>query len=187
MNPLGTLAPTRRVDETIEARRPIGAALLHPLSLVSLAVLVVNDHYLKQHHSGALSGKLSDFAAVLLLPLVLAALSNLVASRVLGRLPSAQVRNGHLVAATVLAMLVLALPEVSPLAERAYRHGFGVLLWPFRAALSLVLEGRVHGIRPVGATADVTDLIALPMGLVALALGWERTQRRGKMPFRRAI
>jgi hypothetical protein len=137
--------------------------------------LVVNDHYLKHHHPGLLSGKLSDFAAVLLLPLVLVAFTDLFFQGLARRLPSPRVRNGYLVGAVVLAMLVLALPEVSPLAESAYRHGFGVLQWPVRALASLVLEGKLPELRPVGATADVTDLVALPMGPVALWLGWERT------------
>jgi hypothetical protein len=158
-------------------RRPIGAALLHPLTLVALVTLVVNDHHLKHHHPGLLSGKLSDFAAVLLLPLVLAALIDLLFERITGRLPGRRVRNSYLVGAVVLAMLVLALPEVSPLAESAYRQGFGILQWPFRALGSLVLEGTLPALRPVGATADVTDLVALPMGPVALWLGWERAMR----------
>ena len=61
-----------------QARAP-GAALLHPALPSSLLVLLVNDHWLKRTHPGVLSGKLSDFATMLLLPVLLHALFELVA------------------------------------------------------------------------------------------------------------
>ena len=45
--------------------------LLHPVFLVGLITLIVNDHFLKDAYHNALTGKLSDFAGVLILPLFL--------------------------------------------------------------------------------------------------------------------
>lgn len=66
------------VDGPSESRAP-RRALAHPLWLVALVVLVFNDHLLK----GAwlippwLTGKLSDFAGLLVAPLLVAAVANL--------------------------------------------------------------------------------------------------------------
>lgn len=53
------------------------AALLHPAWWVSLGVLLLNDHYLKGAGvlAGGVTGKLSDFAGMLMAPAVLAAVT----------------------------------------------------------------------------------------------------------------
>ncbi|NUN12184.1 MAG: hypothetical protein HUU55_00955 [Myxococcales bacterium] len=48
--------------------------LLHPLWVVSLCLLVVNDHWFKQVYPGWLSGKISDFVGLIVAPWVLCAL-----------------------------------------------------------------------------------------------------------------
>jgi hypothetical protein len=45
--------------------------LLHPATLVSLFVLVGNDHWCKYSHPGFVTGKASDFAGLVLLPMLL--------------------------------------------------------------------------------------------------------------------
>jgi hypothetical protein len=47
------------------------SAMLHPLTLLSLVLLVVNDHFLKWAHPSWLTGKLSDVAGMILAPIVL--------------------------------------------------------------------------------------------------------------------
>src|SRR5262245_49551402 len=61
-----------RRREDIEPAR----ALLHPLWVFSLGVLLLNDHYLKGSGvlPGWLTGKLSDFAGLVVAPVLLAAL-----------------------------------------------------------------------------------------------------------------
>jgi hypothetical protein len=59
-----------------------GDLLLRPVSVVSLVVLVVNDHWLKarlgtDRRFGAVTGKLSDVAGLVFFPLVLASLLEL--------------------------------------------------------------------------------------------------------------
>ena len=48
--------------------------LLHPVFLTGLFLLLLNDHYLKAAYGNWWTGKLSDFAGVLILPLFLRAL-----------------------------------------------------------------------------------------------------------------
>jgi len=51
------------------------SAMLHPLTLFSLVLLVLNDHFLKWAHPSWLTGKLSDVAGMILAPIVLSALT----------------------------------------------------------------------------------------------------------------
>ena len=60
-------------------RRP-GDLLLHPIAVLAVAVLVINDHVLKGLAPGLLTGKLSDLAGLLFFPLLLASVVELAAS-----------------------------------------------------------------------------------------------------------
>lgn len=148
-----------------------GAALLHPITLSSLLVLVVNDHVLKRVYPGTLSGKLSDFAGVVLLPLFLHAAFELTVARARRAPPSAVLSNRALGVCLVLALAAFALPEVWPAAETVYRYAFGVAHYPFRAMAALLGQRPLPPVVPAHSTADVTDLLALPMGFVAYAVG----------------
>lgn len=48
--------------------------LVHPVFLLGLVVLILNDHILKQQYHNAITGKLSDFAGLFIFPLFWAAL-----------------------------------------------------------------------------------------------------------------
>jgi len=147
--------------------RAPGCALLHPFAVLSLVVLVANDHWLKHAHPGLLSGKLSGFAAVLLLPLFLHTLFELSYRAVNARRPSARLANRALGACLALTCSVYAPPEIWPPAETAYRYGLGALQWPFRALWSVGHGQGAVGLVPVRATADPSDLAALVMLWVA--------------------
>jgi hypothetical protein len=144
-----------------------GGALLHPVTLTALVTLALNDHVLKRVCPGVVTGKLSDFAGVVLLPVFLHALIELTAARVLKRPLRAVAGDRWLLGCVVVSLLAFALPEVSPAAELAYRYGLGGAQWPFRALAALLTGHSLPDVRPVRATADVTDLLAVPMGLVA--------------------
>jgi len=117
--------------------RPLGAALLHPVALASLALLVVNDHVLKTRFPGVVTGKLSDFAGMVVAPLVLAAMIEVV-------LPTT--RRALVALGSALAVgLGFALAKTWAPASYVYEHAF---FW----------RGRVTLVR------DATDLVALPMG-----------------------
>lgn len=161
-------------DRAAAPARAPGTALLHPLAGLSWVVLVANDHWLKHAHPGLLSGKLSGFAAVLLLPLLLHALFELSYRALTTRPASTRTSNRALAACLALTCLVYALPELWPTAEVAYRYGLGALQWPFRSLWSLLRGEPGVGLVPVRATADPSDLVALSMLWVA----W-RVARRG--------
>jgi hypothetical protein len=148
-----------------------GGTLLHPAFLLALFVLLLNDHVLKRVCPGVLTGKLSDFAGVLLLPIFLHAVLELGSGRVLRKPLDTRSGDSMLVGCVVVSLFAFALPEVWKPAELAYRYGLGALRWPFQALFAFASGDAQHGLRPVRATADVTDLLALPMGFVAIRIG----------------
>jgi len=158
------------------ASRPAaGDALLHPAVVAALAVLVVNDHVGKDLARGTawatLTGKASDVAGVLFLPvLVVAGLELAAAARGRYRGPSA--RMAMIVAA--LVAVAFAAMKTHPLAGDVYRYATGALQWPWHAAVAAV-HGRVAPpVLPVRHVVDPTDLVALP------AAGWAIAQARAR-------
>lgn len=149
------------------SRRPAGALLFHPLTLGSVFLLLLNDHYLKAAFPSALTGKLSDFAGMFAAPLVLYSAIELALKRPMSRALSQRV----LAACVFGTALGFALPEVWAPADQAYRYGLAALRFPLRALHALLSFGAWPEFRPVVATADVTDLFALPMGLLAYRVG----------------
>ena len=147
-----------------------GGALLHPVMLLALVALVFNDHVLKATYPGVVSGKLSDFAVVVLLPLFLHGVVELLCARLGRPLPLAASRR-VLVAMLLVSSLVFALPEVWEPAERCYRYGLAGLRYPFRWLGALLSGHAAPRFLPVRATADLTDLLALPMTYVAWRVG----------------
>ena len=124
------------------ASSPSRQPLLHPLFLSALVLLVVNDHWLK----GAgilpswLTGKLSDFAGLIVAPVVLVSLLQLKSQR------------ARLTAHAAIA-LVFALTEISqPIADQL------ASLW------------HLAGISRAAFRADVTDLWALVVLPIPYAL-----------------
>lgn len=55
-----------------------GSILFHPVVLISILVLIVNDHYLKFNHTSTLTGKLSDFVGLIFFPLLAISIIELV-------------------------------------------------------------------------------------------------------------
>jgi len=96
---------------SIPDQKPFAArrALIHPLWLGALALLAINDHLLKGsgHLPGWLTGKLSDFAGLVVAPALLATLLRLSSRR-------------GLVAAHVATGAVFAAIKIFPDAARAF-------------------------------------------------------------------
>ena len=131
--------------------------LTHPVSLGAIALLVINDHVLKQLAPGVITGKLSDFAGLVFFPLLLAAAAE-----------HARIRRGTqtvLVAALATAAVFAAIKVCAPAAE-AYRVGLAALQWPFRAVRAVLTGEAMPRLARVAHVADRTDLVAL----VALAV-----------------
>lgn len=123
--------------------------LLHPLALIAIAVLVVNDHLLKAAFPGTWwTGKLSDFAGLVFFPLFLLALVELFGARASRR---------WAIGLIVLTGVVFASIELLPPAELVYRYGLGALQYPFRALATFSFPQ----FSPVEAYADPTDCLAL--------------------------
>ena len=166
------LGPTERPGRTPTP----GDGLLQPVALGAVAVLIVNDHVLKSAWPGAVTGKLSDVAGLIVAPLAIQAgweLITWVRSRWVG--PSKRVLA---VAIALVGVGFVAIQVWEP-AVTAYRWGLGVLQWPFQALAAVVLRGdTLPPIAAVSATPDAGDLIALPALGVAWWVGGRRSGRR---------
>ena len=136
--------------------------MLHPVAILAVALLLVNDHLLKAVAPGLLTGKLSDLAGMVFFPILLAELARVFARHVLRR----RVRVAALMPGAVVATaLVLIAVKTSPVAAMAWATSLGALQW-------LIGVGWMRGVplKPVAVVVDPTDLIALPMLLIPLVI-----------------
>jgi hypothetical protein len=138
--------------------------MLHPVALAALLVLVVNDHVLKRYAPGALSGKLSDVAILVVGPLFLQALWELATSHRAAWKPS----RTSLIGACVVTAAAFVFEKTLPIATEAYRMLWGALRWPLDALWVLVCHRGLPGFTRVAAVTDPSDLATLP----ALAGAW---------------
>ena len=116
--------------------------LCHPVTLLALVVLVINDHVLKAAFPGLVTGKLSDVAGLVLAPPLVAVLLTLVVPRLPAR-------------AAALVGLVAVGAGFALVKSSGYAAEVASSAWTALAGPSLV-------------RADWTDLFALP----ALGLAW---------------
>ena len=144
-----------------------GDGLLHPLALAAVALLIVNDHFLKQAYPGFVTGKLSDFAGLVFFPLLLVAAYEVGASAAARRSVIAG-RRALLLAAGATAVVFVAIKLVPAVNESAAR-----LLGAAQALVTLQATSR-----PAPFAMDATDLIALPSVLIAVALGVRRVDHQ---------
>ena len=91
--------------------------VLSPVFLVAVAVLIVNDHFIKANFPGVISGKLSDVAGLIFFPIMLVALAELVAL-VLPRHPYATSR-WFLYASVITAMVYVGVKYI-PFGQHLY-------------------------------------------------------------------
>jgi hypothetical protein len=124
--------------------------VLHPIAMAAIALLLVNDHWLKQAHPSLLTGKLSDVAGLTFFPLLVL----IILDRVWPARRALTVR-----AAASFTALAFALVKVVPAVTALYRHGLGFVQSPWSPS-------------PVEAVTDPTDLIALPCVLLAIAIAY---------------
>ena len=137
-----------------------GAVLLHPVVLVAVALLALNDHVLKAAWPGPLTGKLSDLAGLAFFPLVPVAVLEWVRGRPAGR--------GVVLGAVAATGVGVVAVKTQPAAEALYEQGLGLLQWPARALVPLVAGADVPPVVAVALARDVTDLAALPALAVPL-------------------
>jgi hypothetical protein len=125
------------------------AFFIHPIPLLAVATMALNDHWLKQTFPSWVTGKLSDFCGIFYLPIFILALLTLLRARGPSGdherdIPLTLVDTIGAIAFTDGLMLIV---KLSPLASRAIERFFAQYL--FRIAL----------------TPDPTDLIALVMNI----------------------
>jgi hypothetical protein len=153
-----------------------GDGLLHPAAVAGVALLLVNDHYLKHAYPSWMTGKLSDVAGMIFFPLFLQAIVELAprASRKTW-MPSMRL----LVACTMATAVVFVAVKLWAPGARLYEHGLGWLQFPFRWVLAgAERPTAVHLVR------DLSDLIAVPFVLVAFAIGARRVRQAGDSSLR---
>jgi len=162
---------------------PPRALLLRPLAIAAIAVLALNDHWLKAHYPGLVTGKLSDLAGLTFFPLLVVIAVDTVAGAWGRPLPRTQrtVALAALVTATGFALVKLAPP-----ATAAFRWGLGALQWPAQAVWAALHGLPAHGVVEVAAVTDPTDLLALPSVVLAVLIarraGWSAAPRRSSCP-----
>jgi hypothetical protein len=140
-----------------------GSALVSPAGLASAALIVVNDLWLKRHHPGLLSGKLSDVGLCVFLPLVVLAIMEWIdaARRHLVRgVNGAPASNVSVAQWHVLACLV------------AGSYFVAVKCWPTATAAHVMWVNAIAPGLRARAVSDPSDLLCLP----AMVLAW-RTMR----------
>jgi hypothetical protein len=156
------------ISSRSRAASPIpGDALLHPAALLSIAVLVVNDHVLKAAWPGLVTGKLSDFAGMVFFPLLMVAVMELCLSA-LARRPVLSHR--HLELSIVATGVVFAGVKLVPEVNSAFAWLLGAAQW----LAGVFLGGTTLHLAPTEIVPDTSDIIALPLLALSYGIGMRR-------------
>lgn len=151
-------------------RGPPADLLLHPVTLAALALLVLNDGWLRSRFPGVITGKLSDVAALIVYPAVLCTLAGLAGlagarlARLRGVTIDPSLGPGVLILSLALTGITFTAINLSP----AWRDRWLDLL-------GLLDPGSWWGRRHY--TVDPTDLLTLPALLVPAGLGRQALRR----------
>ncbi len=136
-----------------------GGFLVSWVFLVPLAVLIVNDHYVKARHPGAVSGILSDIAGLCYFPILLVAIAEIIGRLLPGR-PYATSRWFAVSSAvTGVAFIVM---KFTPAGQKVYVAG---TTW---AGTWLPLPSSTGS---SGIVADPWDLLALAVLVIPVVAG----------------
>lgn len=156
------------VGQTNQPLASGGEFLLRPSVLLSMVVLVVNDHSLKERWPGTVTGKLSDVAGLVFFPVVVLTLLEvgLRLVRLSGRWPIERL----LWLVTIASAIGFTVVKTSPAAAAGYSEALGWMQWPVRATLAVVQRATIPDQHPITVRSDPWDLLALPAVLWALHL-----------------
>jgi hypothetical protein len=146
-----------------------GELALHPVALMSLGVLLVNDRWLKFAWPGFVTGKLSDCAGLVLLPIGLLSLTEIL--RRICRRPLGWRYDALMCVALSVCGFVFV--KVAPAGNDAYAWAIGAIRWPLQALSHL---DSAQEIRPILVSRDRTDLLALAITPWAFLLIRNRTR-----------
>lgn len=124
-----------------------GDLLLSPWALVSVSVILVNDHVLKGAFGNTMTGKLSDVAGVFLFPLLLLSVLEVLRRKLAGRAAIAW-------SIAVTGIGFAAVKTASPIGD-AYEWVIGFFRWT---------AGGFRGeLLPIVVFRDPSDLWVLPI------------------------
>lgn len=130
-----------------------GDLLVRPLAVVTLMTLILNDHVLKRRWPGLLTGKLSDIAALVFLPLLVISIYEL--ARAAARRPW-RVGDRGVVAVAATVAIGFAATKLSTGIGSTYGDILGWLRWPLIGHWS-------H----IAISDDPTDVLCTPGVIVA--------------------
>lgn len=153
--------------------RAPGGLALHPATLCALAALVVNDHWAKAHFANTLTGKLSDFAGLALVPAVIVATIELTLGRV------ARNRERLVTAAALVTGALFTVAKLTHWGAELYRSHWGWLRAPWDHLNSWAHDRSPPAAPRVAFVRDPSDLVAL----VALVIPWLASRSRRTVPY----
>jgi hypothetical protein len=143
----------RRRNADVRRRRTPGDLLVRPLAVVALMTLIVNDHIIKPRWPGLLSGKLSDIAGLVFLPLLIVSVYEV--TRAAAHRPWQMGRRG-VVAVAVAVVIGFAATKLSTAVAAGYGDVLGWLRWPLIGHWS-----------QVSISQDPRDVICAPAAVLA--------------------
>lgn len=144
--------------------------LLSPMFLICIVVWAANDHIFKRVSPGWFTGKLSDFGALAAAPVILFALADWVAPRVVARAPG----RFLMISSALVAGLMIGIKTNDAIA-RTYEYAFGLVYHPWRAAAAVLHDAPVPAVTPVVSEQDPSDLVSLVALAIPLAL-WAKAR-----------
>lgn len=153
-----------------------GELLLHPVLVVSAVALVVNDQYLKSVWPGPITGKLSDFAGLIVFPVLLASLAEF--ARAMTRRPVV-VESDSWLWPTICA-IGFTLTKCTSAVNDAYAWVIGTVRWPYQLLTAIAQGDTSPSIQPILVARDTTDLLALMVLAVPYILLRARFANSGK-------
>lgn len=151
-------------DAGLSPGRFPGDLLLLPVATISLVTLIVNDHVLKQRYANVVTGKLSDLAGLVFLPLLLVALIEVL--RAGARVRVWRVPVPVLTICVFLTGVGFTLAKTWAPITKAYCVGTGALEWPAVAVKAAIVAPHLPALPQAHMVRDTTDLLALPMLLM---------------------
>lgn len=143
-----------------------GGVLLHPLSLLCLAIWAINDHYGKGAWPGWLSGKLSDVVSLVGFALICGAFVEVLCG--LARVELARAQSLGLRACqigAVSAAVVMIGINIWPTWAEAYEVGLGAAQWSVVSAWRWLIDQPIPPLYRVSLTMDPTDAFTVPAAL----------------------
>lgn len=155
----------------------VADALLHPMTLVALGLLLLNDQILKTAWPGPVTGKLSDLAGLAFFPILLLSAGELIGT-IGGRWRGPTTRA--LLTALVATLAGFLLVKTVPPAADVFGWMLGLAQWLLSLPIRVLLGLPLPSVAPATIVADPTDLVALPGLALATWVGICRLRKVGR-------